>query len=410
MNILIHDDEATMFKYDGEIHPKDRRGSPYSTRNRLVAIGNKWLGKPTEMYYNPTEKDIQSTIETFKAADLIVGFNLKYDLSWMMLHGVDFSNKKLWDIQIAEFLFLSQTKKYPSLNSTLERYGLPPKLDVIEEEYWSKGIDTDLIPKGILLKYLDIDCIRTEEAFLIQKEFFKGEHKGKYKLFQLQCEDLKVLQEMEYNGLRFNSKAARAEATDIRQQMESLKGRICELVGIPSDIPFNLNSNDHLSAILYGGSINWITKVADGVYKSGKKVGQIKYRNQEVSQQFDRLVEPLDKTETKKSLKFREEGDYIYPMQATSWSVAEDVLKQLKARGKAKEVIGAVLEYSKLEKLTNTYLEGFSDLIEEKNWPEDMIHGNLNQCSVVTGRLSSTSPNLQNIDPYTKKFLETRYT
>ena len=149
-------------------------------------------------------------------------------------------------------------------------------------------------------------------------------------------------------------------------------------------------------------SISWTIKVADGIYKSGKKVGQIKYRNQGVSQQFDRLVDPLDKTETAKSKK--SEG------VASSWSVAEDVLKQLKARGKAKEVIGAILEYSKLEKLTNTYLEGFSDLIEEKNWPEDMIHGNLNQCSVVTGRLSSTSPNLQNIDPYTKKFLESRFT
>lgn len=374
MNILILDVETTI---SNNGHFADRN-------NKLVMVGFKPLYGYSEIHYDLSSgcrENMQCVIE---AADLLVGFNIKFDLHWLNNYGVSFSDKKIWDCQIAEFLFEAQQNKYPSLNGTLEKYGYPPKLDVVKTEYWDKGIDTTDIPTDILREYLARDLEATEQVFLKQKELFKGEHKGKYKLFQLQCEDLKVLQEMEYNGLRFNSKAARAEATDIKQQMESLEGRICELVGISSDIPFNLNSNDHLSAILYGGSISWIVKVADGVYKSGKKVGQIKYRNKEVSQQFDRLVEPLEKTETAKSKK--SDGE------ATSWSVAEDVLKQLKAKGKAKEVISAILEYSKLEKLTNTYLEGFSDLIEKKNWPADMIHGNLNQCSVVTGRLSSTSP------------------
>ena len=43
------------------------------------------------------------------------------------------------------------------------------------------------------------------------------------------------------------------------------------------------------------------------------------------------------------------------------------------------------------------------------NWKKDMIYGNLNQCVAVTGRLSSTKPNLQNVDPATKKYIETRY-
>jgi len=391
MKILILDVETTI----------SNNGHFADHNNKLVMVGMRVLNLKTNKTYEIISLNKEIIQMEVHKADLLVGFNIKFDLHWLARHGINFSNKKIWDCQIAEFLFESQQNKYPSLNATLEKYGYPPKLDVVKTEYWDRGIDTDQIPYEILFEYLVRDLEATEQVFLKQKELFKGEHKGKYKLFQLQCEDLKVLQEMEYNGLRFNSKAAREEAANIRQQMESLEGRICELVGIPSNIPFNLNSNDHLSAILYGGSISWIIKVADGVYKSGKKVGQIKYRNQEVSQQFDRLVEPLEKTETAKSKK--SEGE------ATSWSVAEDVLRQLKARGKAKEVIEAILEYSKLEKLTNTYLEGFSDLIEKKNWPTDMIHGNLNQCSVVTGRLSSTSPNLQNIDPYTKKFLESRF-
>lgn len=387
MNILILDVETTI---SNNGHFADRN-------NKLVMSGFKFLGLEPITYVYDTSY-MQSLIDT---ADLLVGFNIKFDLHWLRNYGINFADKKIWDCQLAEFLFESQQNKYPSLNGTLEKYGYEPKLDVVKTEYWDKGIDTTDIPTHILSDYLKRDLEATEQVFLKQKELFKGEYKGKYKLFQLQCEDLKVLQEMEYNGLRFNTKKAREEAANIRGQMDSIKERIYKTIGIPSNIPFNLNSNDHLSAVLYGGSISWDIKVADGVYKSGAKVGQIKYRNQEVSHTFERLVTPLDKTETAKSKK--SEGD------ASSWSVAEDVLKNLKAKGKAKEVIDALLEYSKLEKLTNTYLEGFSDLIEKKNWPDDMIHGNLNQCVAVTGRLSSTSPNLQNIDPYTKKFLESRY-
>ena len=52
---------------------------------------------------------------------------------------------------------------------------------------------------------------------------------------------------------------------------------------------------------------------------------------------------------------------------------------------------------------------GYTKLIEKMNWPKDMLHGTLNQCVVVTGRLSSSKPNLQNADGETKRYMETRY-
>lgn len=396
MNILILDVETTT---SSNGHFADRS-------NKLVSIGLKWLGDSPECLY-VLQKDYKEVIQReINTADILVGFNIRFDLHWLRNYGIDFSGKKIWDCQICEFLFESQTNKYPSLNDTLLKYGYEPKLDIVKEMYWNKGIDTTEIPKDILHEYLARDLEATEEVFLKQKEMFKSTQKSKYKLFQLQCADLLVLQEMEYNGLKFNSTAAREEANRIEKEMNEIERVIFDTIEA-SDTPINLNSNDHLSAVLYGGEIKWTIKVADGVFKSGARVGQIKYRNQEVSKEFPRLVEPLDKTETAKSKKIRSSLDHSG--EANGWSVAEDVLRQLKAKGKAKILIDKLLEYSKLEKLKNTYLIGFSELIEKKNWPEDMIHGNLNQCSVVTGRLSSTSPNLQNIDPHTKKFLESRY-
>lgn len=391
MNILILDVETTI----------SNSGHFADKTNKLVMVGLKLLNKPSVVFdvlsenYKP---NIQSWIDE---ADILVGFNIKFDLHWLKNYGVEFSNKSIWDCQLAEFLFESQQNKYPSLDNTLKKYGYESKLDIVKSEYWNKGIDTDKIPRDILTKYLMRDLEATGQVFNVQKELFKDEHKNKYKLFQLQCEDLKVLQEIEYNGLFFNSEAARKEATTLDEKMEGIKGCIIETADIPACVSFNLNSNDHLSAILYGGSIFWYVKIPDGVYKSGEKVGHIKYKNKEMSKTFSRLVEPLDRTETKKSK--NQNGE------PSSWSVAEDVLKQLKAKGKAKIIIDNLLEYGKIEKLKNTYLEGFSNLIEKMNWPKNMIHSNLNQCSVVTGRLSSTKPNVQNLDKKTKKFLESRY-
>ena len=85
------------------------------------------------------------------------------------------------------------------------------------------------------------------------------------------------------------------------------------------------------------------------------------------------------------------------------------MLLSLRVRGVAKELITLVLEHSKLEKLIGTYLQGYTALIEEMNWPKDMLYSNLNQCTAVTGRLSSTRPNAQNANPETKKFMGSRY-
>lgn len=405
MNILILDVETTI---SNKGHFADRN-------NRLVMVGLKWLGQPSACYYTLGYDHKNIIQDSINIADLLVGFNIKFDLHWLRNYGIEFSYKKIWDGQLAEFLFESQTNKYPSLNQALEKYRLPSKLDIVKTEYWDKGIDTDQIPTGILREYLAGDLEGTEGVFLKQKELFKGEHKGKYKLFQLQCEDLKVLQEMEYNGIKFNTKAAREESIKLLHKLEELERDIKQTINAPDNVPINLNSNDHLSAILYGGTISWTVKVADGVYKSGIKKGQIRFRNTEVSHEFPRLVEPDPKAETAKSKKLQEKVDWAIATHTETerltrtYSVSEDVLKNLKARGKAKIIIDKTLEYGIIEKLRGTYLEGYSNLIETMNWPKDMLHGNLNQCTVVTGRLSSTKPNLQNVDPQTKKFMSSRY-
>ena len=57
------------------------------------------------------------------------------------------------------------------------------------------------------------------------------------------------------------------------------------------------------------------------------------------------------------------------------------------------EIIGLILEYRALTKLKSTYVEGLLKLVQ----PDGRIRSTFDQTGTVTGRLSSSEPNLQNI-------------
>lgn len=75
----------------------------------------------------------------------------------------------------------------------------------------------------------------------------------------------------------------------------------------------------------------------------------------------------------------------------TGYSTASDVLEALAPQH---EIAARVLEYRELEKLHNTYIEGLLELADAQT---GRVHTNYDQAGASTGRLSSSSPNLQNI-------------
>lgn len=219
-----------------------------------------------------------------------------------------------------------------------------------------------------------------------------------YKLFRIACADLLVLQEMEWNGLLFDRENAEQYASELQTQIDELTRKWSVLIGKDC---VSISSGKHVSAILYGGTLTEEHRIPAGYYKSGAKKGQVKYARADIEHVFPRLVDPMKNSESARGK--QDDGS------CTEWSVSEDNLKQLKAKGKAKELIKIVLEYRKLEKLRGTYLVGYPKLIDEKGWKGNMLHGQFNQTVAVTGRLSSSSPNLQNMDKETKQFIVSRY-
>jgi DNA polymerase I-like protein with 3'-5' exonuclease and polymerase domains len=135
-----------------------------------------------------------------------------------------------------------------------------------------------------------------------------------------------------------------------------------------------------------------------GVFKTGKKVGETRYKIVEKRYTMPRLVEPLEKTEAKKPAG-----------SPPVWFTNDDVLRSLKHTKESRKIMALVSKYSELEKLRGTYLTGLPQLIKTMEWDNEVLHGQLNQCIAITGRLSSSKPNMQNFPPIAKTFCVSRY-
>lgn len=371
----------------------NNKGNPFDLTNKLVMVGTKTPNShPVTIDWEGTKLDVECLQQNINTASILVGFNIKFDLHWLRKAGIDISNVRVWDCQVAEYLLNYQKTPYPSLDQAAEKYGFEKKIDKIKLEYWDKGINTDAIPKDELSAYLAQDLILTEQVYKRQCELFANEARGLFPLFRIQCQDLLVLQEMEWNGIKFATEEAAKKAGEIDEQLDDI---VKQLETFTNGVPINFNSNDHVSCLLYGGTILVDSRIPIGVYKTGAKVGQTRYKIVQKAYELPRLCEPLKGTEVKDK-----EG---------YWLVNETVLRKLKLSKEAKHVVGLLNKYSELIKLKDTYLLGYGSLIEKMNWPKDMLHGTLNQCVAVTGRLSSTKPNLQNAGPVTKVYMRSRY-
>lgn len=359
MKVLALDTETTTWN----------KGHPYDGRNKLVC----WSfadGIISGTY--PPHRLGGLEIE-LKSVDLVVGFNFKFDLHWFLKAGLSsLRDKQIWDVQIAEFILSNQTHRFPSLNETCEKYGLEAKLDVVKTEYWDKGINTDAIPWDILSKYATKDAELTLACYHAQIKLMTPAQKT---LCYLMCQDLQILQEMEMNGIPFDEELCKTRAIEVENKISELRER---LSAIYPNVPINFASNDHLSAFLYGGTVKEDGKEHIGFFKSGAKAGQPKYKNITIEHKLPRLYQPL------KGSAMAKEGNF---------AVDEGTLRKLKGKT---GIINMILELSKLEKLNGTYYNGLVNLRQEMQWLPGIIHGQFNQTTAQTGRLSSSKPNLQN--------------
>lgn len=373
------------------------KGNPFSEPNKLCYVGcsynDSYSDYSIEYGREPYGKKLDEIGRLIDAAKLIVGFNLKFDFHWLRRYGIlSFSEKKCWDAQTFEYLVSRQRESYPSLASSAKKRQLQgTKLDVVKSEYWEKGIDTDQVPESILRGYLqtDVDGL-TKPLYEAQERIYKTLPERMQTLFALACQDLIVLQEMEWNGLPYDIKASLDEGKKLEERLRHIDDDLSSLAGFRG---CNWNSPDHLSAILYGGSIKEEFREPYVFnYVDGRQVTKVRRATRE--HVFPPLVEPVKNTGLKK------EG---------FWSTDEATLKKLRGSVKVQQIVSLLLERAKIDKLKGTYFEGFPKKHDEMLWEPDILHGQLNQCVTTTGRLASSGPNQQNIPEPIRGIIKTRF-
>lgn len=373
----------------------DTKGNPFSESNRLCFVGclfgNNYYTFDIEYSNEPYGKRLAELHDLVRESDLLVLFNAKFDLHWLRRYGItSFQDKKIWDCQAVEFILSKQTKPYPSLDEALLQRGLGGKLSTVRTEYWENGIDTDKVPTEVLLPYLEGDVKGTFQLYQKQLDEVGLLPVSTKRLISLVNLDTLVLEEMEWNGLSYDIQESLKRTETIEEKIGKIDEDLNQMVGLSC---CNWDSGDHVSAVLYGGTIKEkCRETYIHTYKDGSS--REKQRWGEKIHILSPLTKPLKGTELKKEGKFKTD---------------EGTLRKLSGNKYVKRIIKYLLERSKLEQLKSTYYVGFPKLHRTMQWEPDILHTNLNQCRAATGRLSSTSPNIQNSPTEVRELIKSRY-
>ncbi len=316
-------------------------------------VGLSFSIKANEAYYVPVDADqamAQATVDIFKSVledEQIqkIGQNLKYDILLLSRYGVDVKGD-FFDTMLAHYLidpdtrhnmdFLSETYLNYTPVSITELIGSKGKnqgnmrdVDVEKvKEYAGEDADITLQLKNKLSPLLE----QTSTLELAQ---------------QVEFPLLKVLAEVEKNGVKIDVETLNQFSLIIGQDVKLLEQQIYEKAGVT----FNIASPKQLGEVL-----------------------------------FDKLqLDPkAKKTKT---------GQY---------KTGEDVLMALANKS---DIVKDILEFRQLQKLKSTYVDSLPNLINPNS---GLIHTSYNQAVAATGRLSSTNPNLQNIPIRTERGREVR--
>jgi len=169
-----------------------------------------------------------------------------------------------------------------------------------------------------------------------------------YELFNnLEAPLLKVLADMEYEGIRVNVDFLNTYSIQLKEEIKLLEHKIYELAGASFNIA------------------------------SPKQVGEIL---------FDKLKIPYKWRKTKS-------GQY---------ATDEEKLAELDGQH---AIISEILNHRGLSKLKSTYVDALPNMVNPNT---KRIHSSFNQALTATGRLSSNNPNLQNIPIRTEEGAKVR--
>ncbi len=262
-----------IFDSETQIHKSHRRtANPFHPLNYVVMRGWKKQGDPHctsqrfEMY------DDQNWLGIPHDVDVLVGFNIKFDLLYEMQAGnpdlIAFYKRggRIWCCQYAEYLLQAQARKYHmcSLDQIIEDYGGRKKIDGMKE-LWKAGVQTADIDPELVKDYLigteaegrnSGDIGNTELIYKGQIE--AAEALGMTKAILARMDGLAATTEMEFNGIHVDMDRARKDLGKLAMKQNAARVVLDEYVkDIPDEVHFSWTSRVHTSCLIFGGRIKY---------------------------------------------------------------------------------------------------------------------------------------------------------
>lgn len=360
----------------------------------------------------------------------------------------------------SEYIASDFQSMYPSLDETAPKYGGTHKVDGVKI-LWEQGVLTSDIDPVLLHDYLvNGDIPNTALCFYGQCSIFAERGQMQYVWERMEallafayCEWFGLFVNMPV--ARQNQAEQEQRILEIKQELQQYIPK-----DLPETLDFNFGSDFHMSALVYGGPIKyrkkvpydppqyvkvdayeWVSKsqgkmylpVSDGLptsaewdvtrYASGKNKGLPKVFRVDTEEEKLKwedalyfcpgLVNIQELPEVIRE-KYAERGEFRQARNLQDgtpvYSTSTDAMEALARQGF--EFCRLVNELGALEKDTGTYYlrteynedgsvkktSGMLQYVIPQNHDgSGIIHHRLNTCATVTGRLSGSNPNLQNL-------------
>ena len=349
------------------------------------------------LYY--TEIDFNPNSITGKRDPLVVyvGHNICFDLNYVDSQLIDKPNFFIWDTALADYLLNSQRYKTPTLSETHSRWcplSSLSKSDPVGDSI-RDGVCPSRIPIYHLIRYLTNDIKLTDEVFRKQLDASRKLGVRQHRTLLTHMMYLKQNYLASVTGM--NTSTAKADLTmceleksldNVRKGLEE-EARLFFDYDLPLTFEWDFNKRSHLKTLFYGEPLKHVYKVQDGVYKTGKRAGQPKYKNETVEL---KPYQPIsikeyddDKIDEKRMVE-------IYDEIHSSLNVSLKKYKRL-------SFLEGLFMYRKLSKELSTYYGGYLNYTRHSSRTRGLetINPQYNHTLTPTRRISSSKPNLQNI-------------
>ncbi len=264
-----------------------------------------------------------------------VGHNLKFDAKVLRRAGLPLAGLA-FDTMLAEWLINPDSPNLGLKNLAWARLGVQMTEITALIGTGKEQRLMDAVPLTLVTPYAGADAdMSLRLKPLLQMELVS--HEQEPLLTALEMPLTEVLADMEMAGVHLDLAWLKILAAELEERLLRLESAIYELAGEP----FNINSTQQLSVIL-----------------------------------FERLGLP---------------ARGVKKLQSGHYSTRAEVLETLRG---SHPIVERILEHRELSKLKSTYVDALPALVHPET---GRVHTSYNQVGTVTGRLSSSNPNLQNI-------------